>query len=31
MYWLTDEQIIKFMNHYDYDIRKSNNARWIDL
>lgn len=30
MYWLTDEQIIKFMNHYDYDIRKSNNARWID-
>lgn len=30
MNWLTEEQIIKFMNHYNYDIRKSHNARWID-
>lgn len=30
MDWLTEEQIIKFMNKYDYDIRKSRNARWID-
>lgn len=30
MNWLTEEQILKFMNHYNYDIRKSHNARWID-
>ena len=30
MNWLTEEQIIKFMNHYNYDIRESHNARWID-
>ena len=30
MNWLTEEQIIKFMAHYNYDIRKSHNARWID-
>lgn len=30
MNWLTDEQIEKFMSHYDYDVRKSHNARWID-
>lgn len=30
MNWLTEEQIIKFMNHYNYDIRRSHNARWID-
>ena len=30
MNWLTEEQIIKFMNHYNYDIRISHNARWID-
>ena len=30
MNWLTEEQIIKFMEHYNYDIRESHNARWID-
>lgn len=30
MNWLTEEQIKKFMAHYDYDIRKTRNARWID-
>ena len=30
MNWLTEEQILKFMDHYNYDIRKSHNARWID-
>lgn len=30
MNWLTEEQILKFMGHYNYDIRKSHNARWID-
>jgi len=30
MNWLTDEQIIKFMNHHTYDIRKTHNGRWID-
>lgn len=30
MNWLTEEQIKKFMEHYDYDIRKTGNARWID-
>lgn len=30
MNWLTEEQIIKFMDHYNYDIGKSHNARWID-
>ena len=30
MNWLTEEQILRFMDHYDYDIRKSRNARWID-
>ena len=30
MNWLTKEQILKFMDHYNYDIRKSHNARWID-
>lgn len=25
-----DDEIQKFLNQYDYDIRKSNNARWID-
>lgn len=30
MNWLTEEQIRKFMSHYNYDIRKSHNARWID-
>ena len=30
MNWLTEEQIIKFMERYNYDIRKSNNGRWID-
>ena len=30
MIWLTDEQIKEFMRGYDYDIRKSRNARWID-
>ena len=30
MNWLTEDQIKKFMEHYDYDIRKTGNARWID-
>lgn len=30
MNWLTEEQIVEFMNNYNYDIRKSHNARWID-
>lgn len=30
MNWLTEEQILKFMAHYNYDIRESHNARWID-
>lgn len=30
MNWLTEEQIQKFMSLYNYDIRKSHNARWID-
>lgn len=30
MNWLTEEQILKFMDHYNYDIRESHNARWID-
>lgn len=30
MNWLNEEQIIEFMSNYDYDIRKSHNARWID-
>lgn len=30
MSWLTEEEILKFMAHYDYDIRKNHNARWID-
>ena len=30
MNWLTEEQILKFMDHYNYDIRKNHNARWID-
>lgn len=25
-----EEKIIEFLNNYDYDIRKNNNARWID-
>lgn len=27
---MKNEQIINFLNSYDYDIRKSRNARWID-
>lgn len=27
---MKNEQIISFLNSYDYDIRKSGNARWID-
>jgi len=30
MNWLTEEQIKKFMAHYNYDIRITHNARWID-
>ena len=30
MSYLTEEQIIEFMSNYNYDIRKSRNARWID-
>ena len=30
MSWLTEEQILNFINNNDYDIRKSHNARWID-
>lgn len=30
MHWLTEEQIVKFMANYNYDIRKNHNARWID-
>ena len=30
MNWLTEEQIINFMTHYNYDIRENHNARWID-
>lgn len=27
---MKNEQIINFLNSYDYDIRQSGNARWID-
>lgn len=27
---MQNQQIIDFLNHYDYDIRKTYNARWID-
>ena len=30
MKFLTDEDILKFINQHDYDVRKSGNARWID-
>lgn len=30
MKWLNDEDIEKFLNIKDYDIRKPHNARWID-
>ena len=30
MDWLTEEQIVRFMEKYNYDVRKTHNARWID-
>lgn len=30
MNFMSDPQILAFMKHYNYDIRKSHNARWID-
>jgi len=28
--WLKREDIVGFLNNYDYDVRKTGNARWID-
>lgn len=30
MKFLTDKDILEFINTHDYDVRKSGNARWID-
>lgn len=30
MPWLTEADIANALSHYNYDIRQSNNARWID-
>ena len=30
MNWITEEEILDFINSNNYDIRKSHNARWID-
>lgn len=30
MIWFSEKDLKKFVNQYDYDIRKSGNARWID-
>lgn len=30
MRWLKNEDIVKFVNMHDYDVRKTGNARWID-
>ena len=27
---INDEYIVNFLSKYDYDVRKSGNARWID-
>ena len=27
---MKDEEIIEFLVQYDYDVRKTENARWID-
>lgn len=30
MNWLTENELLEFLGQYNYDIRKSHNARWID-
>lgn len=30
MKWLSDDEISEFIDHYDYDVRKTGIARWID-
>ena len=30
MRFLTDKDILEFINTHDYDVRKTGNARWID-
>ncbi|MBO6072792.1 hypothetical protein J6P59_04140 [bacterium] len=30
MKFLNDEEIISFINQHDYDVKKTENARWID-
>ena len=30
MNWLTENELLEFLSQYNYDIRKNNNARWID-